>query len=619
MATDAVGAAVSSAPAAATAPAQVGAPVAPAAPASPASPAIQAPPAPQAAPAPQAPPAPAITPLDEWQPRLPDAGIASLPLFRPPVSAPGAAGYASGSSRVAAPAHPDRATRLDGRRDIRADSTGASGPWVAKGSPEGPPAYLAGPDRGDAATGARVDPEPEARSAAPGRVDWDVVQRLRGAVSTLLTQAMHDDPNMTDERQRASAQAHIAEVIRGHVDDQIAVGGAAAAWNSSTRTLVAQSIFDALFKLGRLQPLVDDPMVENIDIYGYDSVWVSYADGTRKRHEPIAQSDAELIADIAFLAQRGGEDGRSFTPSTPILDMDLPGNARLAAVHPPISPRPKIVVRIHRFVDISLDDLVSTHRTLSADAAALLDAAVRAGLSIVVAGAPGAGKTTLVRALAGCIPPDEEIVTIEKERELHLDRMGDRHRIVTPLQYRPGQGEGSGAGGRRAGEITLVDLLEEALRLNAERIIVGEVRGDEVDAMFQAMQAGVGSLSTIHAHSPTDTIERLAGLTLKSLGTTDAYAYRQIARHIDLIVQVRRVRDARGRPHRVVTHIAEVQPGEESGDGVARPIAADIFARATPNGPLRATALPTAATLEALEAAGFERAVLRGDRMGEET
>lgn len=445
-------------------------------------------------------------------------------------------------------------------------------------------------------------------------IDWDVVQRLRTSVSHLLTQAIQDDPTMSDERQRANAQAHIAEVIRSHVDDQISVGGSVAAWSADTRTAVARAIFDALFKLGRLQPLVDDPTVENIDIYGHDNVWVTRADGSRERQRPIANSDAELIADIAFLAQRAGEDGRSFTPSTPILDMDLPGNARLAAVHPPISPRPKVVVRIHRYVDIDLDELVESHGTLTTEAAAFLASAVRAGKSIVVAGAPGAGKTTLLRALANCIPPLEEIVTIEKERELHLDRMGDRHALVTPLQYRPGTGELT-TDGRRAGEVTLVDLLEEALRLNAERIIVGEVRGSEVDAMFQAMQAGVGSLSTIHAHSPTDTIERLAGLTLKSFGATDAYAYRQIERHINLIVQIRKVRDSEGRLRRQVTNIAEVQPGEDGPEGVARPIAADIFARAGRFDALEPVSLPTPATLSSLEEHGFDARLLRARSM----
>ncbi|MDO5053431.1 MAG: type II/IV secretion system ATPase subunit [Pseudoclavibacter sp.] len=454
-----------------------------------------------------------------------------------------------------------------------------------------------------------------ARAEPVEQPEWETVAQLRAAVSTLLAEALHADPGMDEEQRRRIARSHIAELVAEHAESRLRSGGQRAAWSPAMRERIAEAVFDALFRLGRLQPLLDDPEVENIDIYGCDNVWISRADGTRRRGAPVADSDADLIADIAFLARRGGEDGRSFTPSDPILDMDLPGNARLAAVHPPVSPRPKVVIRVHRFVDIGLPELVRERDTLGARAAAFLAAAVRAGVSIVVSGAPGSGKTTLVRALAGCIPPEEEIVTIEKERELHLDRMGDRHLIVTPLQYRPGQGE-TGAGGRRPGEVTLVDLLEEALRLNAERIIVGEVRGGEVDAMFQAMQAGVGSISTLHANSPSDAIERLAGLCLKALGTSEAYAYRQIAQHIGLIVQIVKTRDGHGRLRRRVTRIAEIQPGEAGTDGALRPIAADLFRARTPDGPAEPHAPPSRGLLERLARHGLDPAALRADGAG---
>lgn len=439
----------------------------------------------------------------------------------------------------------------------------------------------------------------------PSAVSWETVSQLRATVSTQITSAFESDPNLSERDQQALAQTYIADTVRTHADTQAAVGGPDRHWNDATIRDVQRQIFDSLFKLGRLQRLVDEAGVENIDLYGADNVWVTKAGGVKEQRPPIYSSDADMIADIAFLAQRGGESGRAFTPSNAILDMDLPGNARLAAVHPPISPRPKAVIRIHRYVDISLDDLVKTD-TLTQLAADFLAAAVSAGQSIVVAGMPGAGKTTLTRALANCIEPTEEIVTIEKERELHLDRMGDRHHIVTALQYRPGQGEIS-ATGDRAGEVRLVDLLEEALRLNAERIIVGEVRGAEIDAMFQAMQAGVGSMSTIHASSPDDTIERMAGLTLRNLGTTDAYAYRQITQHIGIIVQIRKARDAQGRTVRRVTHIAQVQPGETTASGVVRPVAADIFRTNPFTNRLELGTLPTEALLDQLDAHGFAR------------
>jgi pilus assembly protein CpaF len=491
-------------------------------------------------------------------------------------------------------------------------------PFFASASPTAIPgetledAPLVRPRRGDttaAAAKALLSDEPiwrgDPAGTVPDSLPWDVVAGLREQVANLLAQSELASPALTDASRQALAQAHIVDVIRSQVDDMVRLAGGTSAWDPRTQTAMAKAIFDSLFKLGRLQPLVEQPEVENIDIYGYDNVWLTYASGEKKRHEPVASSDADLMAEIAFLAARGGESGRAFTATNPILDMDLPGGARLAAVAPPISPRPKIVIRIHRFVDITLEDLVVNHGTLTHPMSAFLDAAVRAGKSIVVAGHPNAGKTTLVRALCNSMDPMEEIVTIEKERELHLDRMGDRHHIVTALQYRPGQGERT-SDGSRPGEITLVELLEEALRLNAQRIVVGEVRGGEIDAMFQAMQAGVGSLSTLHAESPSNAIERMATLTQKSLNTSDAYAYRQIAQHINFIVQVGKVRDLEtGRVRRIVTEISEVNPGESS-----RPIATPIF-RADPYTHEQEIAnRPREDTLAQLVHAGFDPALL---------
>lgn len=421
----------------------------------------------------------------------------------------------------------------------------------------------------------QVDPE---RAYELSRsLDWDVISRLRGEVSDMLTATERSRSGMTEQDRHEAARAHIAEIVAQHVDDMVRQGGPESAWGPDERGAVSRAIFDSQFRLGRIQPLVDLPNVENIDIYGHDQIWVSFADGSMRQVDPIASSDAALIDEIQFLAARGGEEGRSFTATSPILDMDLPGGARLAAVHPPILPRPGMVIRIHRFVDITLEDLIEQN-TLTEPAADLLRAAIQAGRSIVVAGHPGAGKTTMLRALANVLDPLEKIVTIEKERELYLDRMGDRHKIVKPLQYRPGQGERL-PDGTKPGEITLVDCLEEALRLDAQRIFVGEVRGGEVDAMFQAMQAGVGSFSTIHANNPTKTIERMATLTQRNLGTSDNYAYKQIEQHIDLIVQIKRVvytdREGNRRVRRIVTDISEVQPGERV-DG-SRPIAAPLF------------------------------------------
>ena len=218
---------------------------------------------------------------------------------------------------------------------------------------------------------------------------------------------------------------------------------------------------------------------------------------------------------------------------------------------------PSIVIRVHRLVDVDLDELVA-RKSMTGEAAAFLAAAVRANQSIVIAGEPAAGKTTMLRALANCIEdPLEPIATIEMDRELHLDRMPDRHRLVYAFQYHPG-GTEYDAHGRRRGEYTLEQAIRKSLRLNLQRIIVGEVRGGEVNAMFQAMQAGAGSFSTLHADSAHDAISRLVTLSMESNPAGEIYAERLIAQHIKLSVHATRVELPNGEMRRVISEIAQV-------------------------------------------------------------
>ena len=462
-----------------------------------------------------------------------------------------------------------------------------------------------------AAGGGEMEPRfipPISRASMPVAAaegpDWKLIAILRTEVSNLLTASLEANPYQTEEARIELARAHINEVVQAHVERVVTNSGDNSAWTPESRQSIAKAVLDSLFGLGRIQPLVDEEGVENIDIFGYDNVYVNYSDGTFVRKPPIAASDDELLAELQFLAARGGENGRPFSVANPILDMDLPGGARLAAVHPPISPRPKAVIRIHRFVDIDLNNLIELG-TLTKPMADLLSAAVRAGRSIVVSGHPAAGKTTLLRALSSNIHPLVPIVTIEKERELHLDRMGDRHKIVTALQYRPGQGERA-PDGSMPGEVTMVQLLEEALRLNVQIIIVGEVRGGEIDAMFQAMQSGVGSLSTLHADSATNAIERMATLTQRNMNTTDSYAYRQIAQHIDLVVQISKVTETDGSVRRIITEISEIQAGED-----ARPIASPLFGIDPITRMQVPVGLPSKSTMGLLAAAGLNRNIFQ--------
>lgn len=271
---------------------------------------------------------------------------------------------------------------------------------------------------------------------------------------------------------------------------------------------LAQAVLDSLFGLGRLQHLVDDERIENIDVNGCDEVWVTYADGTKAKGKPVADSDEELIEIVRSAATRFGLTERRFDTAHPELDLRLPGGGRLSALMS-VTRRPSISIRRHRLVDLSLEDLVALG-TLDQGTADLLGAAVRSRKNIVVAGAMNTGKTTLVRALASAIPPRERLVTIEQAFELGLGEMPERHPDLVALEAREANTEGEG-------EITMARLVRRALRMNADRVIVGEVLGDEIIPMLNAMSQGrSGSMCTIHADSSEGVFRRIASYAVQS-------------------------------------------------------------------------------------------------------
>lgn len=444
----------------------------------------------------------------------------------------------------------------------------------------------------------------DARSDLP----WTEIAVIRDEVSRELAAVFSESMDITADQREQTAQDHIVDRVRARVDEQTRRPGEIR-WTPAMQNAIRQAVFDQLFRLGRLQPLVDEPDVENIHINGFDDIWISYADGrVVKYNYPIAANDRELEREINMLASRSGEGGRSFTSARPRLHMDLPGGARLAAIAEPVATRPTIVIRIHRLVDVTLDQLVE-RGTVTRQAAAFLRAAVIAGVSVVTSGFPGAGKTTLLRALADCIPAEEKIVTIEMERELYLHKINDRHPRVVALEAKPGEGE-RGSDGRLPGEITPEDLVYDTLRLDTQRFIVGEVRGPEIYAMMQAMQSGVGSLSTLHAASADDSIDRMSALMLsRGNNTTPVYAYRMIEQNIKIVVQISKIIDpATGKPRRVVTEIAEILPGEEQNN--SRPVASQVFRFDRSTGSLITADMPSPRLLDELKYHGFDTANL---------
>ena len=271
---------------------------------------------------------------------------------------------------------------------------------------------------------------------------------------------------------------------------------------------VARTVLDSLFGMGRIQALVDDPLVENIDINGCDQVWVTYADGVKRSVAPVATTDEELVELVRSAAVRFGLSERRFDLAQPELDLRLPDGSRLSALMA-VTARPALSIRRHRYTDLSLDDLVDLG-TLDEEMSSFLAAAVRAQKNIVVAGAMNSGKTTLLRALASEIPRRERIVTIEQAFELGLDTGSDRHPDMVAIEARQANLEGEG-------RISVADMVRRALRMNADRVIVGEVLGDEVLPMLNAMSQGrSGSMCTIHADSSAGVFRRIASYAVQA-------------------------------------------------------------------------------------------------------
>ncbi|BDO42060.1 protein kinase [Cellulomonas sp. NTE-D12] len=438
---------------------------------------------------------------------------------------------------------------------------------------------------------------------APGEpvlpaADPVTVRQVRAVVAEQLAERLQARSVQSSDARRELARSLVAAELSERGRERVRHGDEP--WPVEVELATARAVMAALFGLGRLQPLIDDPDVENIEVDGHDQVWVSYADGRDVRHPPVADSDAELIEMLQLLAARTGGAERTFTSAHPALHLRLGDGSRLAAVAW-TTPKPHVVIRRHRVRDIDLDDLIALG-TLDSALAAFLRAAVRAGKNIVVTGLQNAGKTTLIRALANEFDPMERFATIEKEYELHLHDLPDRHPRVVALEAREGSAEHDGAG-RRPGEVSLSDLVVDALRLNLRRIIVGEVRGPEVLPMLEAMSTGDGSLCTLHSRTATHAIDRIVTLCLSAgVHMTDTFAYRLLAGAVDLIVHIELLTE-HGQRRRYVSQVLEINGLGETN----RPATTAVFG---PGVDGRAVPLHRPGFLPELVRAGFDERVL---------
>jgi Flp pilus assembly CpaF family ATPase len=387
-------------------------------------------------------------------------------------------------------------------------------------------------------------------------VDHGLVKRLRGDVGDRLAEQRRLDaaaglPPMSGEDERQYARALISQVLEEYARGEITAGRAPL--NAREEEEFAEAIHAALFGVGRLQPLLEDQQIENIDINGCDKVFIGYADGREAASEPVAESDEELVELIQVLAAYSGLSSRPFDTANPQLDMRLPDGSRLSAVMD-VTLRPAISIRRSRLGKVFLADLVG-NGTMSPEVGGFLAAAVAARKNIMIAGATNAGKTTLLRALANQIPPEERLITVERALELGLDHFPELHPNVVAFEERLPNMEGHGA-------ISMAELVRRSLRMNPSRVIVGEVLGDEIVTMLNAMtQGNDGSLSTIHANSSLEVFNRISTYAIQAQERLPVEAtHMLIAGAIDFVVFIQKQNEYSrgGRLRRFVQSIREV-------------------------------------------------------------
>ncbi|WP_231920346.1 CpaF family protein [Microlunatus soli] len=395
-------------------------------------------------------------------------------------------------------------------------------------------------------------------------VDWSQVVSLRKAASEVITG--ESQAYLTENGRPMPAEDRLLmgrSVIRRVVNDHVRAlhRDGAALWSPETERTYAQAVEDSVFGYGRMQPLFEIEDAENIEIHGWDSVKVQYGDGRRETMPPVADSDEELVDAIRFLGENASPS-RPFDDTHPTMTLALGDRFRLHAIGFGLSYRPSVVIRQHTLTDTSLLDL-SRGGLMPIEVARFLDAAILARKSMVIAGDQGAGKTTLLRGLINSIPAAERFGTLETDYELMSHLQPGRENILA-LQARVGHGEREGA--EQLGTFTVADLFPEALRQNLSRLVVGEVRGGEAFAMFEAMQAGAGTLSTTHSHSAESTMDRLAARVAQGGVLTIDEAYRQIALNMHIFIYVKLVDDAwkGGARHRFISEIRTLNRAMEN-------------------------------------------------------
>ena len=354
-------------------------------------------------------------------------------------------------------------------------------------------------------------------------------ERAQAALFARLGPRLYDS-SVTESELRSVVREELSKVLAAE----------AIPLSQEEQVRLAAIVFDDILGFGPIEPFLGDPSVTEVMVNSDSSIFIE-RDGLLHETDARFATQDHLRRVIERIV---GQVGRRIDESSPMVDARLSDGSRVNAVIPPLAvDGPALTIRKFSQDPFSSGDLVRMG-TLPLEVAEFLDACVAGRLNVLISGGTGTGKTTLLNVMSSFIPEDQRIVTIEDAVELRLNQ---RH--VIRLEARPSNIEGKG-------EVTIRDLVRNALRMRPDRIVVGEVRGGEALDMLQAMNTGhEGSLGTVHANSPRDAVSRLETMVLMAGFDLPVKAIReQIASALNLIVQLDRLSDGSRR----VTQVSEV-------------------------------------------------------------
>jgi pilus assembly protein CpaF len=361
----------------------------------------------------------------------------------------------------------------------------------------------------------------------------DRIAEIRTRVQERLVETLGPslyDASMSDTELEGLVHQRLRELLD---DEEVGL-------SAQEKLLIVRQIGDSVMGLGPLEPFVRDPEVTEIMVNGWDQIYVErggrlYWTGVKFHDEgQLRRTVDKIVARV----------GRRIDESSPYCDARLPDGSRVNAIIPPLAlDGAALTIRKFAADPYQASDLIS-FGTMTRNVSELLEACVKGRLNILVSGGTGAGKTTTLNVLSSFLPEDERIITIEDAAELRLQQPH-----VVRLESRPPNIEGRG-------EVTIRDLVRNALRMRPDRIVVGEVRGGEALDMMQAMNTGHdGSISTVHCNSPRDALARLETMVMMSGMDFGVKAIReQISSALQLIVHQSRLKDGSRR----VTHVTEI-------------------------------------------------------------